>query len=141
MERKKGRSGSNRMILIHSNVSNQMMMLIHSNVSKFFKNNTLTRCTVLQTVVVWTSVVTVRMRRFFLKEIEITSICVFKKVKNIKKKKNIHLQDFFHLEKNITVTFKISCRPNFQDEYVLMFAGMFLGYFEQFPSDLNFSHI
>ena len=114
MERKKGRLGSNRIILIHSNVSNQMMMLIHSNVSKFFKNNTLTRCTVLQTVVVWTSVVTVRMRRFFLKEIEITSICVFKKVKNIKKKKkkNVRLQDFFHLEKNITVKFKISCRPN-----------------------------
>ena len=131
------------MILIHSNVSNQMMMLIHSDVSKFFKNNTLTRCTVLQTVVVWMRVVTVRMRRFFLKEIEITSIYVFKKVKNIKKKKrkNICLQDFFHLEKNITVTFKISCRPNFQDEYVLMFAGMFLRYFEQFPSDLHFSHI
>ena len=36
MERKKGLSGSNRMVLIHSNESNQMM-LIHSNVSKFFK--------------------------------------------------------------------------------------------------------
>ena len=36
MERKKGRSGSNRMILVHSNVSNQMI-LIHSNVRKFFK--------------------------------------------------------------------------------------------------------
>ena len=38
---KKGQSGKNRMILIHSNVS------------KFFlKSNTLTRCIVLQTVVV-----------------------------------------------------------------------------------------
>ena len=35
MERK-WRSGANRMILIHSNVSNQMI-LIHSNVSKLFK--------------------------------------------------------------------------------------------------------
>ena len=43
MERKKGCSGSNQMILIHSNVSNRMI-LIHSNVSKFFKKNTLTRC-------------------------------------------------------------------------------------------------
>ena len=36
MERKKGRSGSNRMILIHLNVNNRMI-LIHLNVSKFFK--------------------------------------------------------------------------------------------------------
>ena len=36
MERKKGRSGSNRTIQFHLNVSNQMM-LIHSNVNKFFK--------------------------------------------------------------------------------------------------------
>ena len=36
MERKKGRSGSNCMTLIHLNVRNRMI-LIHSNVSKFFK--------------------------------------------------------------------------------------------------------
>ena len=39
MERRKGRSGSNRMILIYSNKINQTM-LIHSNVSKFFKKAT-----------------------------------------------------------------------------------------------------
>ena len=36
MERKKGRSGSNRMILINSNVNNRKI-LIHSNGSKSFK--------------------------------------------------------------------------------------------------------
>ena len=38
----------------------------------------------------------------------------------------MHLQKVFHLENNEIVTFKISCRPDFQDKYVLMFAGMFL---------------
>ena len=51
--RKAGRSGSNRMILIHSNVI------------KLFKNNTLTHCTVLQTEVVWMRAVTVWMKIFF----------------------------------------------------------------------------
>ena len=36
------------------------------------------------------------------------------------------LQDAFHLESNDIATFKISCRPDFQDEYVVMFALMFL---------------
>ena len=36
MEGKKGRSGSNRMILVHLNVSNPII-LIHLNVNKFFK--------------------------------------------------------------------------------------------------------
>ena len=31
-----------------------------------------------------------------------------------------------YLENNEVVTFKISYRPDFQDEYVLMFTGMFL---------------
>ena len=39
MERKEGYSGSNRMILIHSNISNQTM-LIYSSVSKFLKRTT-----------------------------------------------------------------------------------------------------
>ena len=51
--RKGGRSGSNRMILIHSNII------------KLFKNNTLTHCTVLQTEVVWMRAVTVWMKIFF----------------------------------------------------------------------------
>ena len=34
MERKKGRSGNNRIILIHSNVSNRIT-LVHSNGSNF----------------------------------------------------------------------------------------------------------
>ena len=58
-KKKKGRSGSNRKILIHSNVSDQMI-LIHSNVSKFFKkqnSNTLG--------VVWMRTVTLWMRRYF----------------------------------------------------------------------------
>ena len=38
----------------------------------------------------------------------------------------MRLQDAFHLVNNETVTSKISCRPDFQDEYILMFAGMFL---------------
>ena len=50
--RKGGRSGSNRMILIHSNVI------------KLFKNNTLTHSTVLQTEVVWMRAVTVWMKIF-----------------------------------------------------------------------------
>ena len=37
MERKKRRSGCNRMILIPSNVSNRVI-LIHSNLSHFFKS-------------------------------------------------------------------------------------------------------
>ena len=40
--------------------------------------------------------------------------------------KQIRLQDAFHVGNNETVTFKTSCRPDFQDKYVLMFAGMFL---------------
>ena len=105
MERKKGRSGSSRIILIHSNVSNQMMMLIHSNVSKFFKKqhtNSL-YCFAKSRSLDESSNST--DEKFFLKGIEIKSICVFKKVKNIKKnrKKNIRLQDFFHLEKSITL--------------------------------------
>ena len=36
MQRKNGRSGSNRMILIYLNVSNRII-LFQSNVSKFFK--------------------------------------------------------------------------------------------------------
>ena len=36
MERKTGRSGSNRMILVNSKVSNRMI-LIRSNVRKFFR--------------------------------------------------------------------------------------------------------
>ena len=39
MDRQKGRSRSNRMILINLNVSNRMKS-IHSNVTKFLKNNT-----------------------------------------------------------------------------------------------------
>ena len=58
MERKKGRSGSNRMILIHSNVSNQMM-LTHSNVCKFFKKEH------TNTLHCWIRAVTVWMRSFF----------------------------------------------------------------------------
>ena len=42
--KKKGISGSNQIMLIHSNVHNRTI-LFHSNVSKlFFRNNTLTRC-------------------------------------------------------------------------------------------------
>ena len=47
-------------------------------------------------------------------------ICFFKKV--IEK---IRLKDAFQ-ENNEIITFKISCRPDFQDKYVLMFAEMFL---------------
>ena len=47
-------------------------------------------------------------------------ICFFKKV--IEK---IRLKDAFQ-ENNESITFKISCRPDFQDKYVLMFAEMFL---------------
>ena len=47
-------------------------------------------------------------------------ICFFKKV--IEK---IRLKDAFQ-ENNEIITFKISCRPDFQDKYVLMFADMFL---------------
>ena len=57
--------------------------------------------------------------KFLLKKIEVTSICVFKKV--IEK---IHLQDAFHLE-NIKVTFQISCRPYFQDGMFLRVASLF----------------
>ena len=83
MERKKGRSGSSRIILIHSNVSNQMMMLIHSNVSKFFKKqhtNSL-YCFAKSRSLDESSNST--DEKFFLKEIEITSICVFKRVRKI----------------------------------------------------------
>ena len=59
MERRKGRSGSNRMIQINLNVRNRMI-LIHSVV----KNNTLTRCTVLKTDIVWMRAVTIWMRSF-----------------------------------------------------------------------------
>ena len=55
---------SNRMTLIHLNVNNRMI-LIYSNVSKFFKKQHITRCTVLQTDIVWMREVTVWMRRFF----------------------------------------------------------------------------
>ena len=42
--KKKGISGSNQMMLVHSNVNNRTK-LFHSNVNKlFFRNNTLTRC-------------------------------------------------------------------------------------------------
>ena len=61
--------------------------------------------------------------KFFLKKIDFTSIYFFKKVILWKK---IGLQDAFRLENNGIVTFKINCRPDFQDENVLMFAGMFL---------------
>ena len=47
--------------------------------------------------------------------------CVFKKVR-----KKIRLQGAVHLENNEIVLFMISCRRDFQDDYVLMFAGMFL---------------
>ena len=58
--------------------------------------------------------------KFFLKKIQARSICVFKK-----SQKKIRLQDVFHLENNEIVTSKISRRPDFQDEYVLMFAEFF----------------
>ena len=45
-------------------------------------------------------------------------ICVLKKVIANK----IRLQDAFHLENNEIVTFKTSCRPDFEDEYVLIFG-------------------
>ena len=38
----------------------------------------------------------------------------------------MRLKDAFHLENNEIVAFKIFCRPDFQDEDVLMFDGMFL---------------
>ena len=38
----------------------------------------------------------------------------------------MHLQDAFHLEDNEVVTLKISCRPDFQDGYALMFSDMLL---------------
>ena len=38
----------------------------------------------------------------------------------------MRLKDAFHLENNEIVAFKICCRPDFQDEDVLMFDGMFL---------------
>ena len=48
-------------------------------------------------------------------------ICVFKKF--IEKRR---LKDAFHLENNKIVAFKICYRPDFQDEDVLIFDGMFL---------------
>ena len=77
MERRKGRSGSNRMILIHSNVSNQMT-LIHSNVSKVF--NTLYFFANRRSLNDSSNSMD---EKFFLKKIEVTSICVFKKVRKI----------------------------------------------------------
>ena len=59
IERKKGCSGRNRMILIHSNVSN-----ITSFVYKQVLKKT-TRCSVLQTDLVWIRTATVWMRSFF----------------------------------------------------------------------------
>ena len=38
----------------------------------------------------------------------------------------MRLEEVFHLENNEIVAFKICCRPDFQDEDVLMFDGMFL---------------
>ena len=35
----------------------------------------------------------------------------------------MRLQDAFDLENNKFVSFKMSCRLDFQDDYVLMFAG------------------
>ena len=56
---KKGRSRRNRMILIHSNVSN-LMILTHSTVSKFFKKqHTNTLYCFSNTDVVWMRAVTV----------------------------------------------------------------------------------
>ena len=49
---------------------------------------------------------------------------VYVSLKTLEKK--IRLQGSFHLENNEIITFKICCRPDFQDEYVLIFAGMFL---------------
>ena len=40
----------------------------------------------------------------------------------------------FILENNRIVTFKFSFRPDFQDEYVLMFAGMFMQVLLLFPT-------
>ena len=95
MERKKGRSGSNRMILIHSSVSYQMM-LIHSNVSKSFKKqhtNTLYCFANRRNLDESSNIIN---EKFFLKKIEVTSICVFKNARKI----YIRLQDAFHLVNN-----------------------------------------
>ena len=35
-------------------------------------------------------------------------------------------RDSFHIENNEIVMFQIGCRPYFQDECILMFAGLFL---------------
>ena len=35
-------------------------------------------------------------------------------------------RDTFHIENNEIVMFQIGCRPYFQDECILMFAGLFL---------------
>ena len=82
LERKKWRSRSNRMILIHSNVSTQMM-LVHSNVSKFFKKqhtNTL-YCFANRHSLDESS--NIMDKKFFLKKVKVTSNCVFKKVRKI----------------------------------------------------------
>ena len=70
------------MILIHSNVSNQMM-LIHSNVSKIFKKqhtNTLHRFVNRRSLDENSNSID---EKFFLKKIEVTGICIFKKVRKI----------------------------------------------------------
>ena len=128
--KKKGRSGSNRIMLIHSNVSNQMM-LIHSNVRKLFKkqhSNTL-YCFANRRILDESS--SSMDEKFFLKKIEVTSICVFKK-------SEIYMYTR-RLESNGTVTFKISCR---QDIFKMNMSWCLLEcfcelfrYFEQFPSD------
>ena len=42
-----------------------------------------------------------------------------------KSKKGNRLHGSFHLENNDFIMFKISCRPDLKNEYVLMFAGIF----------------
>ena len=43
-----------------------------------------------------------------------------------KSSKKMQPRDTFHIENNEIVMFQIGCRPYFQDECILMFAGLFL---------------
>ena len=125
--KKKGRSGSNRIMLIHSNIR-KLFKKQHSNTLYCFANRR-----------ILDESSSSMDEKFFLEKIEVTSICVFKK-------SEIYMYTR-RLESNGTVKFKISCRQDFQDEYVLMFAGMFLrvvSLFRTIPkwfSHFHFLHI
>ena len=71
MQRKKGRSGSNPMMLLYSNESNRMI-LIHSNISKLFKkHHTNTLCCFANRRSL-EECSNSKDEKFFLKKIEVT---------------------------------------------------------------------